>query len=285
MASHEGGPEFEVAPRPRIHHEGRVIHGYLEVPDLSRGIHRRQRHPTVSGKPPQQLQQPVVCLRRQEGHASLHDARLLEGDLGQGVSEVVPMVHGDVGHGRDLGQNDIRSIESSTQPHLHYGLLHPFTSEGVKAQHRDRFEEREAEPKHGILDLLRVCEERSLRKRRATHPYPLPKGAQVRRREASRACTRLVEHGCERGGHRPLAVGPANVEDREGPMRIAQGVESTLGALQPPVHTGSQRGKEACDQRIGERPVQALRGERRVGARQGGAFPSGHIGHSGHTGG
>ena len=126
------------------------------------GIHGGEGRAALGGDAREDRPELRVRLRGHERHARLHDARLLTGDLPEGVAEVVGVVHRHVGHGGHQRREHVRGVQAPAEPHLDDRDVHARSREGVEAEHRHRLEEGEAEVDDDVADLLGSLEQRRL---------------------------------------------------------------------------------------------------------------------------
>ena len=162
----------------------------------------------------------VLCGR--DGEAATNDGRLLAGDGREGRAEVglvVAIDAGQHGHGRDA---DRRRVEPATHPDLEDRDVHGLAREVVEGERRGRFEHRRVETGDERAQRVHAVHHGVRRDRLAVHTDPLAKGDQVGRGVEADTATGRLQHRGQQGRGRALAVGAADLRDRESLFGMAK---------------------------------------------------------------
>src|SRR5699024_12520892 len=136
--------------------------------------------------------------------AGLDDARLFTGNLGEGVTEDVRVVHTDGRDHRDIGVHDIRRIPGPTHAGFDDGDVHRGVREGAVREGDQHLE----------LAHLRATLGRGLRVDHFHHRLDLPPHADVILR-----VDRLAVDGDALGDQLQVRGGPATSAAVEGPRQ------------------------------------------------------------------
>jgi len=137
--------------------------GKVKTVGLRRGLAREPLEPNIQARRP--LLHHLRGFLRQTtdhaGHAPLQDARLLPGDLGEAVAELVGVLVLDARHARDGRGYGVRRVETTSEANLEHHAIDPLPGEeregGSGGGIEERGPQRRVLPAHGVhvgTDLL-----------------------------------------------------------------------------------------------------------------------------------
>ena len=155
-------------------------------------------------------------------HTLLDNATLLTCNLWQRVAQQRRMVEPHVGDDAQGRDDDIRSVEASTEPRLNNRHLDIALCEVVEGQGGSHLEEGEVALLHILLIFIYEVGDLLLGYHLAIDTDTLTEVAQVRRGIESRLVSRLLQYRSEHIRYRALAVGAGNVDDKVVTLWIAE---------------------------------------------------------------
>ncbi len=211
---------------------------------------------------------------RHRGHARLEDACLLPRHLLDGVAEELGVVEPDAGHRGDGRPGDgVGGVESAPQAHLDHRRPHAADRELEEPEQGRELEVGEPVvlaarlvPRAGAADLADPGLEGRVVHRHAAHRDPLVEAHEVGRGVEPHPVPGGRERGRRHGAGRALAVGPGDVEHGVAPLRVAQGLERPLHALEAEAH-GERPEALEVGMRSHRRGGRQLRSERTCASR------------------
>ena len=142
------------------------------------------------------------------------------------------MVQTDIGYYANLGRDDIRSIQTTTQTRFNNSNLHLACSKEVEGHSRCHLKKREVQLAHLRLMARNEIDNLALGYHLAIHAHTFAEVAQVRRGEQSHAVASVLQHRGEHMRYGTLAVGAGNVNCEIILLRITQIVAEVAYALQ-----------------------------------------------------
>ena len=179
---------------------------------------------------------PRSKVRPSSVSALLDDARLGAGDVGHGRAQHSGVIQPDGGEYRDLRTRDhIGGVKFAAETHLqHYDVALP----AGKILQRNGGDELELRGQilHPVgkgADLVHDLLQHDIRYLLPVHPDALIEAVQIGRGIESGAVARLTEHTLNKGGSTPLAVGTADMDKFQPPLRVAQMLQQGLRARKP----------------------------------------------------
>ena len=175
-----------------------------------------------------------LLLRDDRDRARLDDARLLAGDAGDGVAEVVAVVEPDRGDDRHDAVGDVGRVPAAAEADLDDRDVDGRIGEGGERQRRHDLEVRQrhatvgrrvgVDDGHVGLDLLPRRQQALRRDRLPVEADPLAGVGQVRRREQAGAQAERAQQRLDHPRRGALAVGAGDVDDGVGGLRMPQQV-------------------------------------------------------------
>ena len=184
--------------------------------------------------------------------AGADDVGLVGRDLPQRVAEVLLVVEVDRREDADGRRADGGRVVATAQTDLQHRHLDALAREVVERQRGRRLEHAGVEARDQGAQRLHAVGQRVLADRLGIHANALAERHQVGRRVEPDPAAGGAQHGGQHGGHRPLAVGAADLRDRVGPLGMAERVQQGLDPLEPGAHPGMLAAAE------GEEPGQRL---------------------------
>ena len=213
----------------------------------------QQGHPQPR-RPRLDHRQPVRALRTDDTrHAPLQNPRLLPGDLGNRVTQILLMIQR---HRRDHRQarhlDHVRGIEPPAQPHLQQRPIRRHPRKGQKRCTGRDLEERDlVRPVRGHT-LIEQRRQRVLADQRACQPDPLVKPRQMRRGIGVRSGPRRLQPRPDHRQRRSLTVGPRDMDDRRQPVfRMAQRSQQPMHPAQGQVDDLGVQGHHPVQNGVG----------------------------------
>ena len=161
---------------------------------------------------------------------------LSDGNLGDGVAEVLLVIEVDGrehGHGRAPHRG---GVVAAAEADLEDRDVHPLAGEVVERQRGGRLEHAGVQARHQRAERLHAVDHRVLGDRLAVHANALAERDEMGRGVETHAPAVGLEHRGQHGGHRALAVGAADLGDREALLGVAQRLEQRLDAVQAGAH-------------------------------------------------
>jgi len=186
-----------------------------------------QRRAALGGDPFQGGQGLRLLGRRDDRHAGLDDAPLLESDLGQRVAQQLGVVEAQAGDDRHQRRQDVRRVQPAAQANLDDGHVHRAGGEVVEGQGGDDFEPGDARRGlDGRAHAIHDGDERRLGDaaiggvgRQDADAFA--ELTQVGRGVEADAQPSQPQAGGAHGRHRAFALGAGDVERREAGVRVA----------------------------------------------------------------
>ena len=198
----------------------------------------------LGGTPHDDVEHVRLLLGQHDVGAGLDDAGLLRGDRLGTVAEVGRVVDGDRGDDGDLAVGDVRGVPGAAHADLDdRGVDRRVGERGVG--HGDRHLEERQRDLRRVVDDLGVrgdvgerVDEPVLGQRLAVEADALGHRLQVRAGEASGAQVEGTQQGVDHARGRRLAVGAGEVDDRVGPLGVAEQAAERADAVEGRVEAG-----------------------------------------------
>ena len=142
------------------------------------------------------------------------------------------MFQADICNHANLGRDDIRSIQTTTQTRFNNGNLHLACGKEVEGHSRCHLKKREVQLAHLRLMARNEIDNLSLGYHLAIHAHTFAEVAQVWRGEQSHAVASVLQHRGQHMRYGTLAVGTSDVDCEIILLRITQIVAEVAYALQ-----------------------------------------------------
>src|SRR2546426_312445 len=194
-----------------------------------------QRHADGGGARDQHLRR-LRRLRGGHGDAAPDDRGLLGGDGGERLAEHLLVVEVDARQRRHRRRPDGGGVEPSAESDLQHGDVDGLTREVIERERRARLEHGGVQTGHQGGDRVEAVGDGVLRDGLAVDTDPFAERHEVRRGVEAHAAAVRLEDGGEHGGHRALAVGAGDLDERVAAPRVAERLQQRLDALEAGAH-------------------------------------------------
>jgi hypothetical protein len=203
-----------------------------------------RRRPDLRAAPQQHLGRTGELLGEHGRGAGLDDPGLLDRDHVRGVAEQPGMVDGDGGHHRDGAVGDVGGVPGAAETDLDDGDVDGRVGEGGIRHPDDRLEEAQRVGLGGVdevgvrRDVVERADELLVGQWLAVDADALVDALEVGTGEPAGAQVERAQEGVDHPAGRGLAVGAGEVDDRVGPLGVAEQLGERLDALERRLEPG-----------------------------------------------